>query len=223
MVTEKNPLEEERSSAITYPFYERDESIGQDRPDDKFVIRTLSGSTEYTVEIPQGAKEYDVEVPIAKNSPDAGDTPRPRNFSLTDRELVADMPKLEGAGDDQALTDKMLGVAPKEGPGQSPSYVLGIEKISKLYRENKFEVALIEINNLLSYYPTSTKLYKMKGTVLLKLGNYQLAEKSWTRAYQLSPDDSSVKKSLEYLRQKIERQSGKSGIPEKPDAEEAAH
>ena len=194
------------SAPITYPFFEADQPLGKDKADDRFVIRTISGPTEYVVEIPQAAMDYDVEVPVASAAPGAERITHTKNPQITDRELVASMPKLdEKAREDQALTDKIIGVNSRGGPSQSPSYVMNIEKINQLYRDNDFEYALVEINNLLAFYPTDTKLYKMKGTILFKLGNYQLAEKAWLRASHLAPDDAVVRKGLEYLRRIMER------------------
>ena len=201
----RDPYADLASAPITYPFFAADEPLGQDRAGDKFIIRTISGPTEYVVEIPQAAADYDVEVPVA-NAPGAARNGPVKNPQITDRELVASMPKLdEKAREDQALTDKIIGVNAHGGPAQSPSYVMNIEKINQLYRDNNFEYALVEINNLLAFYPTDTKLYKMKGTILLKLGNLQLAQKSWQRASHLAPDDATIRKGLEYLQRMIER------------------
>ncbi|MBF0440608.1 MAG: hypothetical protein HQK54_01765, partial [Oligoflexales bacterium] len=90
-------------------------------------------------------------------------------------------------------------------PKQSPSYLLSLQKINELYQEKKFESALIEINNLLAFYPTSVKLLKMKGTTLIKLGNLELAEKAWERASDLTPNDPVLKRGLAKLKGEIDK------------------
>jgi tetratricopeptide (TPR) repeat protein len=114
------------------------------------------------------------------------------------------MPKVNAQTEAElALLNKAFGVGEKDGPKQSPSYIMGIAKINGYYKERNYEYALIEINNLLTYYPTSEKLYKMKGTVLVKLGNLELAEKSWLRASELDPTDAVVRKGIDRLRKQI--------------------
>lgn len=114
--------------------------------------------------------------------------------------------KTSGQGD-AALLDRSMGVAPKSGPRQSPSYAIGLSKINELFQQRKFEFALIEINNHLAYYPTSPQLHKMKGTVLIRLGQYPLAEKSWLRALELAPEDSSLRNSLKRLQARLSSKS----------------
>jgi sugar phosphate isomerase/epimerase len=112
---------------------------------------------------------------------------------------------------DRALLDKAFGVGELGGPQQSPSYTLGLARINEFYQKHQFEYALVEINNLLTYYPTSIKLHKMKGTVLIKLSSLALAERAWLRAAELAPDDPVVKKGLERLRRKMDLERKVSG------------
>ena len=198
--------EEYANGTISYPFYNQARPIGKNGKfnNDRFVIRTISGSTEHVIEIPGAATEYNVEVPIASQTSQEKKY-RIKNAQLTDRELVAGMPKLTGATQaERALMDRAFGVGEKGGPKQSPSYSLGISKINGLYRNAKYELALVETNNLLQYYPTSVKLYKMKGSIYIKLSNYHLAEKAWSRAGNLAPTDPVIKKGLTRLKKKIQ-------------------
>lgn len=189
---------------IVYPFYHHTQPLGNDGKDEKFVIRTIAGGTEYVVEIPHAASDYDVEVPIA-DMENGKLAYKPKNAQVSDRELIASMPKLSTATEDEkALMDKAFGTGEAGGPRQAPSYLINIRKINNLYRQNKYEYALIEINNLLAFYPTSAKLYKMKGTVLIKLGNLSLAERAWKRASELAPLDPLIKRGLKKLKSQIE-------------------
>lgn len=189
---------------ISYPFYVETDPIGKNGKDDKFVIRTISGDTEYVVEIPHAATDYDVAIPIAQLNENAKKKHTIRNAHITDRELTASFPKLDQeVQNERSLMDKAFGVMESGGPTQAPSYTIGLTKIGNLYQERKYEFALIEANNLLSFFPNSTRLYKMKGSILVRLGNLKLAEKSWTRAAELSPDDPVIKKGLERLRSQL--------------------
>jgi hypothetical protein len=204
---------------IDYPFADRANPLGENGPSEKFVIRSTVGNTEYTMEIPGAARDYDIEVPLADLSnlgstgtsqrtvggvggarPNSKDISNPQ---LTDRELVSDMPKLPEP-EDRGLVDGAFGVGQMEGPTQSPSYAMRIAKINELYLSKEYEFALIEINNMLTYYPGSAKLYKMKGTILLKLRNLELGEIAWTRAVELAPTDVALKNGLKSLRARIE-------------------
>ncbi len=217
-----DPSQDILEGQIAYPF-NTNKSIGRDRMgnEDRFVIRTISGPTEYVVEIPGAAQDYDVEVPVADatgNGYKSGD-PKVKNPQITDRELVSAMPNVSHATqEERALMDKAYGVGEKGGPSQAPSFSLAINKINKLYLDAKYELALVEINNLLAFYPTSVRLYKMKGSVLIKTRNYALAERAWLRAADLDPGDIVIRKGIDRLRRRIENESIKGGKKTGDDA-----
>ncbi len=194
---------------IAYPFIDRTDPIGVNgNNNEKFVIRSNTGKVEYVIEIPNGARDYDVEIPLAQMGKDASnpeDIPSSLpNPQVADKEVVSVLPKVESlAPGESTLMDDAFGVGKKDGPTQSPSYLLGINKINNYYKRHEYEYALIEINNLLAFYPTSSKLYKMKGTVYLKTNNLSLAEKSWQRALELEPSDSVLRKALDKLKLRI--------------------
>jgi len=206
------------SGTIDYPFASRSAPLGHNGPGEKLVIKSTVGAAEYVLEIPGAARDYDIEVPLAdlKNAGAIDTTSTAMEGSLkpqfTDRELVKAMPRLP-TPNDQGLVEGAFGVGQAEGPTQSPSYTMHIAKINKLYLAKQYEYALIEINNLLTYYPTSPKLHKMKGTILLKLRNYQLAERAWARGYDLAPNDLALKKGLESLRRRLESQQPQQASP----------
>ena len=214
----RDPYQDMVQGTIAYPFYEQARPLGKNGSGDHFVIKATNGGTEYSVEIPAAA-DYDVEVPLGEMGGDSSTAPRgPKgsnavpNPQLTDRELVAHMPQLPRDTEaDRALLDKAFGVGELGGPQQSPSYTLGLARINEFYQKHQFEYALVEINNLLTYYPTSIKLHKMKGTVLIKLSSLALAERAWLRAAELAPDDPVVKKGLERLRRKMDLERKVSG------------
>ncbi len=210
--TSSDDYQEIVQGTISYPFYLDTDPIGKNGNEDKFVIRTIAGGTEYIVEIPDAATDYEITVPLATIKGGTSDSDsalkKARNAQLTDRELISQFPRLDAATEeDRILLDRAFGVAENGGPRQAPSYTIGLAKLSKLYKQTDYELALIEVNNLLAFYPTSSRLYKMKGSILIKLGNLRLAEKSWIRASELAPDDPVVQRGITSLRQKIkERQ-----------------
>jgi len=195
---------------ITYPFVDETRAIGRDRPEDKFVIRSAVGDREYTVEIPGAARDYDVQIPLAdigEKDPDvlAGRKPRqlPSPVS-TDQEMVAALPRLDkDRPTDTALMDAAFGVGNTEGPTQAPSYTLGIAKINQYFRQHQYPYALVELNSLIAFYPNSPKLQKMKGTVLLKMRQWKLAELAWIKALDLDPTDRAVRAALAKLQKRI--------------------
>ena len=125
----------------------------------------------------------------------------PGNPTSTDREMLADMPHLDEshAADTQTL-DAALGVSSENGPTQSPSYTLGLAKATDYYRKREYEFALIEINNLLIYFPQSAKLQMMKGTIYLKMQNLTMAERSWQKSLDMAPNNLSLQNALKRLR-----------------------
>ena len=200
---------------ISYPFVDETAPLGRDQPDQKLVIRSAVGDREYSIEIPGAARDYDVQVPLAA----LGDATAavatapmgagPRGVKgvspvATDKEMVGAFPRLDrDRPTDTALMDSAFGVGNADGPPQAPSYTLGLAKINDFYRKRQFEYALVEINNLLAFYPNSPKLNKMKGTVLLKMRNYRLAELAWIKALELDPGDKAVRAALDRLQKRM--------------------
>lgn len=197
---------------ISYPFVAETKRLGNNGQKSPFVIRSAVGASEYSVEIPENSGKYDIAIPLAeisgKPSTSSGNTSardaKGMNPATTDKELVAALPDLaKNKPDETAMLDSAFGVGSPEGPVQSPSYTIGIAKVNQLYRERSFELALIELNNLLAFYPNSPKLLKMKGTLLVKTGNRDLAMRSWQRAYDLTPGDMALKRSIDRLNERI--------------------
>lgn len=79
-----------------------------------------------------------------------------------------------------------LGLSPSHAD-VAPSYILGIKSVQKHFKNKDFEDALIEVNELLKFYPKSAKLLLMKGTLHRRLGNPSLALKSYESAFVLEP------------------------------------
>jgi hypothetical protein len=195
---------------IAYPFVSDTRPIGTTKRREPFVIRSATGGQEYTVEIPENSSRYDIQIPLAELTPAGSATEsdfagRGRsNPANTDKELVSALPDLAKAKSSKTgMLDTAFGVAPPEGPVQSPSYTLGIAKVNQYFKDRNFELALVELNNLLAFYPNSPKLLKMKGTLLVKTGNRELAMRSWQRALDLAPNDLALRNSINRLNERI--------------------
>ena len=201
------------TGTISYPFVGETRPLGKTNPRQPFVVRSAVGAREYTVEIPDNSAKYDIQIPVAELTP-AGDQPfasssfpgdrRQVNPTNTDKELVSALPDLEKTKSGKTgMLDAAFGVGRPEGPVQSPSYTLGIARVNHHFKNRDFELALVELNNLLAFYPNSPKLLKMKGTLLVKTGNRELAMRSWQRALDLSPNDMALKTSINRLNDRI--------------------
>lgn len=197
---------------IAYPFVGEARQLGRNGKKDKFVIRSAVGAAEYAVEIPDAGNGYDIQVPLAELNPPATSEAiaigargaKAPNPVATDKELVNSLPSLAKASPAEVATlDAALGVGSADGPIQSPSYTMGIAKVNQYYRERNFELALMELNNAISFYPNSPKLLKMKGTLLLKTGNQELALKAWQRASDLDPADRNLDRALKRLQDRL--------------------
>lgn len=198
--------------SIAYPFVDESRPLGKNNRKEKFVIRSAVGAAEYAVEIPDGGNGYDIQIPLAGMNPQVsndalavgaknGKVPNP---VATDKELVTALPSLAKSNPNEIATmDAALGVGSPEGPIQSPSYTMGIAKVNQYYRERNYEVALMELNNILSFYPNSPKLLKMKGTLLIKTGNHELAMRSWQRALDLAPGDANLGRAVKRLQERM--------------------
>lgn len=203
--------------AIAYPFVDESRPLGKNLKKDRFVIRSSVGASEYAVEIPDAGDGYDIQVPLAGLNPPATNdaiavgakTGKVPNPVATDKELVNALPSITKSNPNELATmDAALGVGSPEGPIQSPSYTMGIAKVNQYYRDRNYEVALMELNNLLSFYPNSPKLLKMKGTLLIKTGNHELAMRSWQRALDLSPGDTNLNRAVQRLQERIAATQG---------------
>lgn len=217
-----DPYDEVLNGSIAYPFADEAESIGKNGPEDKFIIKSAVGDREYTIEIPGAARDYDVQVPLAdlgESDTDVTSGKRPKSLGnpvQTDKEMVAALPRLDkDRPTDTAMLDSAFGVGNADGPRQSPSYTLGMAKVNEYYKRRQYEFALVELNNMLAFYPNSPKLHKMKGTVLIKMRNLSLAELAWIKALELDPTDRVVRQALDKLQKRIVA-SGKAVTPGTP-------
>ncbi len=210
--TSTSPSSDERilermNGPISFPFAPTS-ALGDSEKKEPFLIRSNTGAAEYEVQLPGGGRNYDVEIPVALEA--SGKTNVEKKLSKesspvsSDKELLSELPDLEiRQGATAAMLDRSMGVG-KTDKSQGPSYTLGLAKVRSFYRSKDYEFALIEINNLLAFYPGSPLLYKMKGSILMKLGHKNLADKSWTRALELTPNDKTLQVALARLKKSLD-------------------
>ena len=125
----------------------------------------------------------------AKQKPTVADREIASTFS-NGSDPVADAKKRE--------IEAQLGLqASDEMPNMDESYLAKMDVIKQLFHSSRFEATLIEIDHMIKDYPTSARLYEMRGTVLDRLGYANLALKSWKQALEFEPSRLSLKKLIE--------------------------
>lgn len=172
------------------------------------VFRTRRGDQSFEVTFPeQGGKLDEVSMPTRALAADdvvpADDPYRNRKPAMADREIAETFPKAAGETDaDRGDIERTLGMMPSsdETPRGDRSYLAGIDRVKRLYREARFEAALLEVEDLLVDFPTSPKLYEMRGTLLDRMGKRDLAMRSWEQALRLEPKNVALKRYIERKR-----------------------
>ena len=196
----KHTIEERMIGSIDYPFVGSSSPLGTAKEPDRLVIRSTIGGQQYEIEIP--GDDFDVEIPIGreeeKKLKNKDQMKLKASTRRSDKELLSALPKPSATHKrKQSLVDKAFGVTDSSShPKNVPSYILGTAKIKDHYRKHEYEYALISLNELLQHYPNSPKLHKMKGSLLIRLGNKKLAINSWKKALELEPRDKILKQAL---------------------------
>ncbi len=120
--------------------------------------------------------------------------------TLADREITRNFPQSTSANLAQQTEIEMgLGLVPAQDsiPEASESYLGALDQIKVLYRTGRFEAALIETDRLVKQYPTSPQIHQMRGTLLERVGQNELALKSWKQALELEPSNESLRKFID--------------------------
>jgi len=203
-------ISERINGPISFPFAPTS-TLGDSEKKEPFIIRSNTGGAEYEVQLPGAGRNYEVEIPVvleASGKPSADKKLSQQSSPVSsDKELLSELPDIEiRQGSTAAMLDRSMGVG-KTDRSQGPSYTLGLAKVRTFYRAKDFELALIEVNNLLAFYPGSPLLFKMKGSILVKLGHKNLADKSWAKALELAPTDKTLQVALTRLRKGLEADS----------------
>ncbi|MEO5971292.1 MAG: hypothetical protein ABIQ95_15305 [Bdellovibrionia bacterium] len=186
------------------------------------ILRTKQGDRTLELEIPNDAgKLGEFALPLsptfrggergpasAKNhSSDAtgmvDDSYKNRAPSLSDRELLHT--RSQGLPADEQkrheIEESLSLIASEDStPEASSSYLGGIDHIKQLYRLNRFEVALVETDEMIKQYPTDAPLYKMRGTLMDRLGKRELAQQAWNQSLRFNPKDADLRRFIDRKR-----------------------
>lgn len=196
---------------ITNPFLGYDpQSSG--RAQESVVLRTKKGDRSVEVELPNRHGQMgDLVMPVspafkdgsrspANIDPEADQSYKQRAPSISDREIAATLPQSSSENEGgRREVEAGLGVMPSEDgpPAADYSYLATMDQIKKLYKNARFEAALLETDQLLRAYPTDSKLYEMRGTLYERMGRMDLALRSWNQSIRLDPGNLSLKKYVE--------------------------
>lgn len=97
-----------------------------------------------------------------------------------------------------------------ELPNMDQSYLAKVDIVKQLFRNNRNEAALIEVDKMVKDYPTDAKLYEMRGTILDRMGYHDLALRSWKQSLEFKGDQLALKKIVD------RREQQRSVASEKP-------
>ena len=204
----------EDAKPISNPFAEYRASSKGDSAQN-IVLRTRKGDRAVEVEFPADTQELsDFTVPVSPafkegrstasaQTSDSGsdlidDSFKNRPPTPADREITSAFPQSVGEdGGRRSSIERSLNLAPtdEESSGEkSLSYLAALDHIKQLYRNMRYEAALMETDDLLKTFPTDSKLYQMRGTLLDRLGRRELAIKSWNQALRFDPSNESLRR-----------------------------
>lgn len=172
-------------------------------------FKTTHGDSSYEVNVPN-AGDSDLVVPFTENGAKGG-----RRMSrgeagidyqynetkptMADREIASTFTKGANTETEEKRQEieQGLGLQGEEGSSIDQSYLAKIDIVKQLFKNARFEAALIELDRLVQQYPNNSRLYEMRGTVLDRLGYTDLAIKSWRQALEFNPNRLGLKKLLE--------------------------
>lgn len=198
-------------------------SAGSERPD-TMIFRAKKGDGAVEVEVPRSGQNIsEFVIPISPDmrivrdggrSPASSGTPtEPAQDApgypqmaptLTDREITRTFP--QGLPEDENKRreiEQELGLMrTDESPEKESSYLAALDHVKQLYRGARYEAALIQVDQLLREYPTNPKLYQMRGTLLDRIGQHDLAIQSWKQALRFDQKNESLRRFVERKEQK---------------------
>jgi tetratricopeptide (TPR) repeat protein len=208
------------SSPIHNPFGEQYANGGNGDRSQNMILRTKKGDRAVEIELPRDSQTMtDFTIPV---SPAFRDTIPQRDpasdgagadsgyaklpATMADHEITRAFAQgTTGAQDgDRRAIEEGLGLMPTEDsiPDADQSYLGALDHVKALYRSGRYEAGLVEIDGLIRQYPTSPKLHVMRGTLLDRVGQSELAIKSWNQALRLEPKNTSLRRFIERREQK---------------------
>jgi tetratricopeptide (TPR) repeat protein len=207
----------DRAQPISNPFYGyRPEAKSSLSP---MILRSKKGDRSVEVEIPGDTQELsDFVLPISpefkgSHVQGTGTGPSEPNSSPmlesmsdhpstpSDREITGKFSQ-GSPGDEMKRNEieKGLNLVPAEDPTSTQgrqSYLASMDHIKQLYRNSRYEAALIATDDMIQLFQTDPQLHEMRGTLLDRLGQKELALKSWNQALKLEPQNDSLRKFID--------------------------
>lgn len=193
----------ENSKPIDNPFAE---SRWKDaEQSNNITLRTRRGDQSVEVELPNKYGS-DIAVPMnprfmteqQRNNVNGVDySYAEQKPTMADREIASTFGTTGSVEDEKRKREieQSLGLQESdELPNMDQSYLARVDVIKQLFRGNRQEAALIEIDKMIKDYPTNAKLYEMRGTVLDRLGYKDLALRSWKQSLEFKPNQLALKK-----------------------------
>lgn len=217
------------SRPIANPFNEYHPGSIKD-PADTMILRTKKDGNSIEVEIPRSNQDMsDFVIPISptfssathgdrspaseqesgQGNARASETPfAGRDAGPSDREITHSFSKgsTENESQRQEIEQELGLVRTEEATREKQkSYLASLDQIKQFYRSGRYEAALLITDDMIREYPTSPKLYEMRGTLFERVGQPELAIKAWKQALRFKPDN-------EPLRRFIERKERKRSV-----------
>jgi tetratricopeptide (TPR) repeat protein len=198
---------QEASGPINNPFGDHQAQQARRDPGQYMILRTKKGDRSVEVELPKSSQDMtDFVIPVSPAFKDTDRAPASESSymqkrpGMADREIASTFPQSTPQDEGKRReVEQGLGLIPSEDdtPEQDRSYLAGIDHLKQLYRGGRFEAALIENDEMLRSYPTDPKLYEMRGTLLDRMGQNELAIRAWSQALRLNPNNQGLKRFIE--------------------------
>jgi hypothetical protein len=190
---------------------------------DSMIFRTKKAGSSVEVEIPSSNQNLsDFVIPISNlptasnrspaSAPEVPPTDQPtekpfdfREAGLADREIVQSFPKGSEANNGlRQEIEQQLGLMRSEDatPEKQKSYLAAVDQIKQLYRNGRYEAALLITDDMIREYPTSPRLYEMRGTLFERVGQIDLALKAWKQALRFNPGNEPLRRFIARKEQK---------------------
>ncbi len=208
---------EANRAPITNPFPYDWGYEGKSNNRESVVLRTKKGDRSVEVELPGDTASFsDFTVPVSPAFTDGhalrrnqgaysseNDSAwRDQKPTFSDREITSNFPKGPASASVRNDLEHELGVLPSEDsvPVQDTSYLAAVDHVKGMFRGGRYEAALLEVDELLRLYPTDPRLHQMRGTLLDRTGQPELAMRSWAEAIELDPSNQGLKKFVDRRR-----------------------
>jgi hypothetical protein len=154
-----------------------------------YVIKMTDGRRTWQIEIPAGpgAPAFEAAIPLELGEdPTAGPGPP---ATEADREIV----------DAKRARGETVKAPSPERDARPPSYLRTLDRVRALFRERRYELALVELVRLERVFPDDVRILEMKGTLLARLGRAAEARAAWERVLALDPENAAVIRALDAL------------------------